>query len=111
MKEIENYLTANSEFEEAKASLARLARLLEDVGKRLQSFPEYTHFSNVGEGGGLPMDIVMSSRSRSYDANEWPTPLDLQKAIGRRFEAKRRAQEAWGAVPANLQASLVAPKL
>ncbi len=111
MKELEAYIHANSEFEDAKAALTGIARSLEEVGKRLQQSPESVHFSNLGEGGGLPMDIVMSSRSRSYDADTWPTALEIQQAIGRRFEAKRRAQTAWSAIPAQAQASLVPPKL
>lgn len=110
MGAVENYLNANTEFEAAKRDLSRLAATLQEFGQNLQHHPERTFFSNVGESGGLPMDIVMSSASKSMDANAWPTPGQIQAAIGRRFAAKQAVQTAWSAVPEAMRTSLVAPK-
>lgn len=108
MSAVEDYLQANAEFESAKKELSTIAEELQMFAAQLARNPETTQFANTNVG--LPMDISVSSRTKSFDATQWPTPERIQTAIAKRFNAKRKVQTAWGAVPRELQASLVAPK-
>lgn len=111
MSAVEKYLEANNEFEEAKRALSQIARTIQEFGTNLQQYPERTYFSNLGEGGELPVDIMMTRMSKSMDANSWPNPLQIQAAVRRRFAAKQAAQAAWETVPNNLRSSLVPPRV
>lgn len=109
MSAVEEYLTANAEFEAAKTALTGLTTTIIQFGSELARNPEGVHFANTSVG--LPMDIAMSSSSKTIDANAWPTPDQIHTAIMRRYQAKRNVQTKWNAVPEAMRASLVAPRL
>lgn len=109
MSAVEAYLQANADFEKAKAEVASIGEHLRTFANRLLQNPEQTSFANSGIG--LPMDIVLSDRTMTFDAGQWPTPDQIQSAIARRFDAKRKVQTAWAAIPEAMTASVVAPKL
>lgn len=108
MSAIDDYLAANAEFERCKKALDDLTRNLQTFANQLSKNPENTMFSNGSVG--LPVDIVMSQRTVSFDAHTWPTPDNIQTVISERFEAKRRVQAAWSVIPQDLRASVVPPK-
>lgn len=110
MSQIETYITANVEYEEAKSQLAGAAELIRQVGISILNNPEAFMFSNTS-GEGLPMDIALNRNTKGMDANSWPTPEMFHAMISRRFRARRAVQEAWNAIPESMQASLVAPRL
>lgn len=86
-----------------------MGSMLLQFGEHLKNYPEKVCFSNSGVG--LPADIVMSRTTKSLDASVWPTPDQIQTAIATRFEAKRKVQTAWAAVPDAMRPSLVPPTL
>lgn len=110
MSEIEAYLTANAEYEKAKSALAEAAEILRRVSEMLKHQPERFHFSNAG-GEGLPMEIVLNSSNKSFDAHHWPSPERIHSLIMQRFTARRAVEAAWQAVPSSMRVSLVPPKL
>ena len=108
MSAVEEYLAANVEFEEAKAALNNIASLITRFGAELGRNPERIHFSNTSVG--LPIDVAMNSASQSVDANEWPTPDKIHLAIARRYEAKRKVENKWAAIPQAMRSALIPPK-
>ncbi|WP_284124397.1 hypothetical protein [Parerythrobacter aestuarii] len=111
MSAVEDYLQANSDYEDAKSALFTLSRSLKEFADRLERYPEKTMFSNLSGDKGMPMEVSLSRETMSFDANAWPTPLQIHEAIRQRLEAKGRVETAWRAVPDALRKSLVPPQI
>ncbi len=106
-EQIDAYLKAKVEYDDAKSEIEKIASALVDIARVLRQKPLRFIFSNTS--GGLPMEASMSSDSVSADANAWPDPPKIMKALDRLHSAHRAYGAAWHGIDERLRSGLQRP--
>ena len=104
------YQSAYQRYEEAESKAEALVKVIRDAGDVLRSWKQaIVANSSVGsfvlEGGLSPS----ASRKLVIDAQQWPTGDQLAQTLMACLKARKAAQAAWDAVPANSRNSLKDP--
>jgi len=105
MGQVEDYLTAKTNFEKIDSEIRNLAVKIQQVGSAMANNPGRFIFSNSGKG--LPPEASMSRDSISANADHWPSADKIMEMLSQWHDAKDKAERAWGAVSQEHRNNLV----
>ena len=100
---VHQYLAAWTAFDEAKARILSFVRIVDGVGKELASHPERFHFTN------LKTEMPIGTPVSDFDAEKWPTAIEIQSAISAWHQTYETLLESWRQIPQQERGSLKEP--
>lgn len=101
------YLRARDEFQAIQKRVGAIAAALQAVAGKLESAPNELIFANAA--AALPMETVMSPRTLSFNAQDWPTPDHINQLLVEWHAKRSDMMAAWNAIPASQRSAFQAP--
>jgi hypothetical protein len=101
---VEAYLTARANFIEVVQKIENAAKNIIAVGSALRQYPGQLGFSNASVG--LPSRAFAG---QTFNADDWKSADQIQQILLEWHTARDVMNQAWQAVPRNLQGGLQPP--
>lgn len=101
------YLEALADHNDCRQALYAVASQLTDVAGALRSDPYTVIFSNSGMG--LPGPVALARDTKSFNANEWPTPQKIMTALANVHNSRDKLRNAWLSIEERLRSGLQRP--
>ena len=103
---VRSYLDARKRYDLAARQASDVINVVQEVAGHLTSSPLAFMFSNTAQA--MP-EVGLSMRSKSVDANKWPTAAQIQAALVALHQAKSDLSVDWTALPQDDRSGMVPP--
>ncbi len=104
---MEEYANLRAKYEQATAARTQMIATLNSAVRAMLQSPALFHFSNCE--GGFPAEVIMNRTAPSFDANQWPTAVQIQQVFVRWHEARQAAESAWRGLSPEQQKAMQPP--
>lgn len=106
-KTVQKYIEEKARFTSSDKAIDKIAYLLRGVSVDLISYRDNFMFSNSSVG--LPAEVTFNASHKNANARDWPTPDQINQALGEWHAASSSVNGAWHALSEDERSALKPP--